>query len=56
MPIKRKQGETKDEFITRCIPIEIKNGKGVEQASAICYSYWDEKQLSAVKRIRNKVK
>ena len=54
MPIKRKQGETKDEFITRCIPIEIKSGKGAEQASAICYSYWDEKQLSAVKRIRNK--
>jgi len=54
MPIKRKQGETKDEFITRCIPIEIKSGKSSEQAAAICYSTWDEKQLSAVKRIRNK--
>jgi hypothetical protein len=54
MPIKRKQGETKDEFITRCIPIEIKSGKSSDQAAAICYSTWDEKQLSAVKRIRNK--
>ena len=54
MPIKRKQGEGKDEFITRCIPIEIKSGKSSEQAAAICYSAWDEKQLSAVKRIRNK--
>ena len=54
MPIKRRQGEGKDEFITRCIPIEIKSGKSSEQAAAICYSAWDEKQLSAVKRIRNK--
>ena len=54
MPIKRKEGETKDEFITRCIPIEIKSGKSSDQAAAICYSAWDEKQLSAVKRIRNK--
>jgi len=54
MPIKRKQGETKDEFITRCIPIEIKSGKSSDQAAAICYSAWDEKQLSAVKRIRNR--
>jgi hypothetical protein len=54
MPIKKRQGETKDEFITRCIPIEIKSGKNQEQSAAICYSYWDEKQLSAVKRIRNK--
>ena len=54
MPIKRRQGETKDEFITRCIPIEIKSGKSSDQATAICYSTWDEKQLSAVKRIRNK--
>lgn len=52
MPIQRRQGESKDEFISRCIPVEIKSGKSQEQAAAICYSYWDEKQLSAVKRIR----
>jgi hypothetical protein len=48
MPISRKQGETKDEFIGRCIPIEVNSGKAQEQAAAICYAYWDEKQLSAV--------
>lgn len=54
MPIQRRQGESKDEFISRCIPIEIKSGKSQEQSTAICYSYWEEKQLSAVKRIRKK--
>lgn len=54
MPIRRKQGETKDEFISRCIPIEIKSGKSQEQSAAICLSAWDEKELSAVRRIRNK--
>jgi hypothetical protein len=54
MPIKRKQGETKDEFISRCIPLEISSGKPQEQAAAICYSYWEEKQLMAVKNIRKK--
>jgi len=54
MPIKRRQGEGKEDFIARCIPIEIQSGKSNEQAAAICYSAWDEKQLSAVKRIRNK--
>jgi hypothetical protein len=54
MPIKRRQGENKEEFISRCIPIEITNGKSGEQAAAICYSYWEEKQLTAVKNIRKK--
>jgi hypothetical protein len=52
MPIKRKMGETKADFISRCIPIEINNGQSQEQAGAICYAYWEEKQLSAVKNIR----
>lgn len=56
MPISKKPGETKEEFIGRCIPIEIKGGKPQEQAAAICYAYWEEKQLSAVKRIRSKKK
>jgi len=54
MPIKRRQGEGKEDFIARCIPIEIQSGKSNEQAAAICYSAWDEKQLSAIKKIRKK--
>ena len=56
MPISKKPGETKDEFISRCIAIEVNSGKQSEQAAAICYTYWEEKQLSAVKRIRHKNK
>lgn len=39
MPI---PGESKDDFISRCIPVVIGEGKDQDQAAAICYSYWDE--------------
>lgn len=52
MPIRKREGETKDEFVSRCIAIEINSGKASDQAAAICYNYWEEKQLSSVKRIR----
>jgi len=36
-------GENEDEFISRCIGIEIENGYEQDQAYAICKSKWDEK-------------
>jgi hypothetical protein len=36
-------GESEEEFISRCIPYVINEGKDEAQAAAICYSYWDEK-------------
>jgi hypothetical protein len=36
-------GETEDEFISRCIPVVIGEGKDQDQAAAICYSYWEER-------------
>jgi hypothetical protein len=36
-------GENEDEFISRCIRIEIDNGYEQDQAYAICKSKWDEK-------------
>lgn len=45
--VKPKGGETEDEFIGRCIPILIDEGKEQEQATAICYSYWDNKNFAA---------
>lgn len=33
-------GETEDEFISRCIPVLINEGKPEDQAAAICYSMW----------------
>ena len=34
--------ESEDEFISRCIPTVIGEGYDQDQASAICYSYWEE--------------
>ena len=40
--VEPKSGETKDEFIGRCISIEIDNGYDADQASAMCYSKWSQ--------------
>ena len=39
--------ETEDEFISRCVSVLINEGKDNEQAVAICYSMWEEKQSFA---------
>jgi hypothetical protein len=36
-------GESKDNFISRCIGVVVNEGKNADQAAAICYSYWDSK-------------
>lgn len=41
--IEPKDGETKDDFIGRCISIEVGNGIEQDQAAAICYSKWEQK-------------
>ena len=40
--VKPSGGESQDAFISRCIPVLIKEGKPDDQAAAICYSYWTE--------------
>ena len=40
--VKPSAGETEDEFISRCIPVLISEGKDQDQSAAICYSYWRE--------------
>ncbi|MFY8170062.1 MAG: KTSC domain-containing protein [Candidatus Fonsibacter sp.] len=42
MPVKKEQGETKDEYIGRCIGIEINNGYEQDQAVAMCIAKADE--------------
>jgi hypothetical protein len=49
MPIPRKSGESKDDWMGKCIGIEINNGKDPSQAAAICYAKWDE--LSATSSV-----
>ncbi len=49
MPINIRQGETEEQFISRCIGTEIGSGKEQEQAAAICYSYWRKDKMSKLK-------
>lgn len=49
MPIPRKAGESKDDWMGKCIGIEINNGRDPSQAAAICYAKWDE--LSATSSV-----
>lgn len=42
MPKPRKN-ETKEEFMNRCVPIVIKEGKKKDQAIAICNSLYKNK-------------
>lgn len=36
-------GEAHDDFISRCIPVLISEGKDTDQAVAVCEAYWSEK-------------
>lgn len=40
--IEPKKGEHEDEFIPRCISYMVGEGKDQEQATAICYSIWEQ--------------
>lgn len=51
MPSPPKHGETKREFIDRCIPYLIREGKTKEQASGQCYRMWDS---HSKKKAKNK--
>ena len=42
MPIEKITGETKDEFVSRCISKEMDGGMPQEQALAVCLTYADE--------------
>jgi len=49
MPIKVNSGETEQEFINRCIPIEIGYGKEIDVAQGICYSVWENRNMKKIK-------
>ena len=41
--VEPRSGESEDEFVSRCIGVEIDGGMDPDQATAVCYSKWDEK-------------
>jgi hypothetical protein len=55
MPIKVKSGETEQEFVSRCIPIEIGYGKSAEVASGICYSIYQNRNMTTQQRVNQKI-
>ena len=48
MPTPNK-GESKEDFVSRCIPIMKKEGREQGQAIAICYSIWRNKDKGGKK-------
>ena len=50
-----KAGESRDEYLNYCIPIEVSAGKEVDQATAICISYYDKDKMSKIKDTPSKV-
>jgi hypothetical protein len=52
MPINKRSGERKEEFISRCIAVEKEAGYDDKQAAAICYSYWTSENMKEIRKIR----
>ena len=50
-----KKGESKQDYLNYCIPIEVGAGKEVSQATAICISYYDKDNMSKIKDTSEKV-
>ena len=50
-----KAGESREDYLKYCIPIEVEAGKEVDQAAAICNSYYDKDKMSKIKDTSEKV-
>jgi hypothetical protein len=42
MPVKPRKNESENDFINRCVSIEVDAGYEQTQAVAICYNIWKE--------------
>ena len=53
-----QEGETRSDFISRCIPIVLNDGtaEDSEQAAAICHSIYDDKDKKSYKGVLFKTK
>jgi hypothetical protein len=54
--VEPRSGESEDEFISRCIAEEITSGYPNDQAAAICYSKWANKNYNKENKNENKMK
>lgn len=44
--VEPNSGESKQDYLSRCIAYNIKEGQEVDQAAAVCYSKWQEKHAA----------
>jgi hypothetical protein len=44
--VEPKAGESQDEFVSRCVGVEVNGGMSQEQAAAVCYAKWEKKGFS----------
>jgi len=44
MPVRPRKNETRDEFVSRCIGVEVGSGKEQDQAAAICFDIWNRRK------------
>ena len=45
----------KDSFIAKCMEVEISSGKDQEQAAGICYSVWENRNMTTQQRVNQKI-
>ena len=55
MPLdKPKQGESLEDYLKYCIPVEIQSGKESDQAAAICISTYKKQEMSKLRTSQEK--
>lgn len=45
----------KDSFIAKCMEVEVGSGKDQEVAAGICYSVWENRNMSSQQRMISKI-
>lgn len=55
MVVNPEQGESKDHFLNRCIPIEINNGHEKDQAIAMCVNMYDKSRYGFKADVERKI-
>jgi len=57
MPVRKQAGESKDEFISRCMSIEERSFPDEDQRYAVCISYYEDtmKKQSTEQKVYNRI-
>jgi len=50
-----RPGESEEQFVQRCIPVEINAGKSADIAAGICYSMYQNRNMTTQQRVNAKI-